>query len=101
MRVKQKVKQNFKANHAQKVKQMPKNGRQKGVNIMRSKINIIGDFDPGGSVWESNPPKTSEKPPDGFEVREAHRDSSAPQKHSIHIRFTERNSMVPRVFRSS
>ena len=33
---------------------------------------------PGGSVWESNPPKACLIPPNGFEVREAHRDSSAP-----------------------
>ncbi len=32
----------------------------------------------GGSVWESNPPETLLMPPDGFEVREAHRDSNAP-----------------------
>ncbi len=32
----------------------------------------------GGSVWESNPPKTLLTPPNGFEVRKAHRDSSAP-----------------------
>ena len=32
----------------------------------------------GGSAWESNPPKTLKCPPDGFEVREAHRDLSAP-----------------------
>ena len=32
----------------------------------------------GGSVWESNPPKTLLVPPDGFEVREAHRNLSAP-----------------------
>jgi transcriptional regulator with XRE-family HTH domain len=32
----------------------------------------------GGSVWGSNPPKTLSMPPDGFEVREAHRDSNAP-----------------------
>ena len=32
----------------------------------------------GGSVWESNPPKTLLMPPNGFEVREAHRDLSAP-----------------------
>jgi len=32
----------------------------------------------GGSVWESNPPKTLLMPPDGFEVREAHRGSYAP-----------------------
>ena len=32
----------------------------------------------GGSAWESNPPKTLLMPPNGFEVREAHRDSSAP-----------------------
>ena len=31
----------------------------------------------GGSAWESNPPKAF-IPPNGFEVREAHRDSSAP-----------------------
>jgi len=31
----------------------------------------------GGSAWESNPPETF-VPPDGFEVREAHRDSTAP-----------------------
>ena len=33
---------------------------------------------PGGSVWESNPPKACLIPPNGFEVREAHRDSFAP-----------------------
>jgi hypothetical protein len=33
----------------------------------------------GGSAWESNPPKTALLPPNGFEVREAHRDSSAPR----------------------
>jgi len=32
----------------------------------------------GGSAWESNPPKTLLMPPNGFEVREAHRDPSAP-----------------------
>jgi len=32
----------------------------------------------GGSAWESNPPKTLLMPPNGFEVREAHRDLSAP-----------------------
>jgi len=32
----------------------------------------------GGSAWESNPPKTLLTPPNGVEVREAHRDSSAP-----------------------
>ena len=32
----------------------------------------------GGSVWGSNPPETFLMPPDGFEVREAHRDSNAP-----------------------
>ena len=32
----------------------------------------------GGSAWESNPPKALLMPPDGFEVREAHQDSSAP-----------------------
>jgi len=32
----------------------------------------------GGSVWESNPPKTLLMPPDGFEVREAHRNLNAP-----------------------
>ena len=32
----------------------------------------------GGGAWESNPPETLTTPPDGFEVREAHRDLSAP-----------------------
>ena len=32
----------------------------------------------GGSAWESNPPETLLMPPDEFEVREAHRDLSAP-----------------------
>jgi len=32
----------------------------------------------GGSGWESNPPKTLLMPHDAFEVREAHRDSTAP-----------------------
>jgi len=34
----------------------------------------------GGSVWGSNPPETLIMPPDGFEVREAHRDLNAPSK---------------------
>ena len=34
--------------------------------------------DTGGSAWESNPPRTLLTPPNGVEVREAHRDSSAP-----------------------
>jgi hypothetical protein len=37
----------------------------------------------GGSAWESNPPGTRKVPPNGFEVREAHRDLSAPPKRSI------------------
>ncbi len=41
----------------------------------------------GGSAWESNPPKTLLMPPDGFEVREAHRDSSAPLPH-MRIKYT-------------
>ena len=32
----------------------------------------------GGSAWGSNPPETCLMPPNGFEVRGAHRDSSAP-----------------------
>ena len=32
----------------------------------------------GGGVWESNPPKTLLTSLNGVEVREAHRDSSAP-----------------------
>ena len=32
----------------------------------------------GGSAWESNPPKALQVPPAGFEVREAHRDPTAP-----------------------
>ena len=32
----------------------------------------------GEGAWESNPPKTLFMPPNGVEVREAHRDSSAP-----------------------
>ncbi len=34
----------------------------------------------GGSVWESNPPKTLLVPPNGFEVREAHRDLYTPSR---------------------
>jgi len=34
----------------------------------------------GGSVWESNPPKAHQVPPNGFEVRGAHRDPDAPSK---------------------
>jgi len=50
----------------------------------------------GGSAWESNPPKTLLMPPNGFEVREAHRDSSAPypaDRQSIHYPLNERNLM--------
>jgi transcriptional regulator with XRE-family HTH domain len=39
----------------------------------------------GGSAWESNPPKTALLPPNGFEVREAHRDSSAPLNFDIYL----------------
>jgi hypothetical protein len=42
----------------------------------------------GGSAWESNPPKTSSMPPNGFEVREAHRDSSAPESRQVYITRT-------------
>jgi hypothetical protein len=43
----------------------------------------------GGSAWESNPPKTSSMPPNGFEVREAHRDSSAPESRQVYINRTD------------
>ena len=46
----------------------------------------------GGSAWESNPPKTLLMPPDGFEVREAHRDSSAPYTNQVYI--TNENSAI-------
>jgi hypothetical protein len=39
----------------------------------------------GGSVWGSNPPKTLCMPPDGFEVREAHRDLDAPVHQASHL----------------
>jgi len=39
----------------------------------------------GGSAWESNPPKTGLLPPNGVEVREAHRDSSAPVFSFYHL----------------
>ena len=47
----------------------------------------------GGSVWESNPPKTLLMPPNGVEVREAHRDLYAPTATvlSISYQLSERN----------
>jgi len=39
----------------------------------------------GGSVWESNPPKTLLVPPNGVEVREAHRDLYAPSRYHLSI----------------
>jgi len=39
----------------------------------------------GGGGWESNPPKTLFMPPDGFEVREAHRDSFAPSPQTTQV----------------
>ncbi len=69
-------------------------GRPKGTKLARDWVVLELDYNRkesqkevgnekvkqngGGSVWESNPPKTLLMPPDGFEVREAHRDSSAP-----------------------
>jgi hypothetical protein len=52
----------------------------KCLTCSTDKRKVVGNVDDnsGGSVWESNPPKTLLMPPDGFEVREAHRDSSAP-----------------------
>jgi hypothetical protein len=53
----------------------------KCLSCSADKRKVVGKVDIksiGGSVWESNPPKTLLMPPDGFEVREAHRDSSAP-----------------------
>ena len=56
------------------------------VSVKQSVKQVVGGnsvscnpkIKPGGSVWESNPPKALLMPPDGFEVREAHRDSYAP-----------------------
>ena len=49
--------------------------------MMQGEVRLEGWFVtvfPGGGVWESNPPKTLLTPLNGVEVREAHRDSSAP-----------------------
>jgi len=48
-----------------------------GIYDERKKLESVKQIG-GGSVWESNPPKTFPMPPNGFEVREAHRDSTAP-----------------------
>jgi len=73
-----KVKQNIKANHVQNVKHLLKfdDKNTKGSGGIATRVKR--DFKSGGSAWESNPPKTLRMPPNGFEVREAHRDSSAP-----------------------
>jgi hypothetical protein len=59
-----------------------KTGQSKGDRQiymeMISKIRQSDKQKTGGSVWESNPPKTLLMPPNGFEVREAHRNSDAP-----------------------
>jgi len=49
------------------------------VMELLTKINENVNQKSGGSAWESNPPKTLLTPPNGFEVREAHRDLSAPR----------------------
>ena len=54
-----------------------KNGNRPPSQKVISKFNKVISKN-GGSVWESNPPKTLLMPPDGFEVREAHRGSYAP-----------------------
>ena len=43
----------------------------------------------GGSAWESNPPKTILMPPNGFEVREAHRDSTAPSLYAALVPYLQ------------
>ena len=52
---------------------------QKVISSLDSKMISTLKQNGGGSVWGSNPPKTLSMPPDGFEVREAHRDSNAPK----------------------
>ena len=52
----------------------------------------------GGSAWESNPPKALFMPPNGFEVREAHRDSSAPNHISNKVYITSIKSAMKRFF---
>ena len=55
-----------------------KSGKRPISQKVISKLKEIDKQKTGGSVWESNPPKTLHMPPDGFEVREAHRDPNAP-----------------------
>lgn len=54
--------------------------KQNRKKTSKSRHNITSKFERGGSVWESNPPKTLLMPPNGVEVREAHRDSNAPKQ---------------------
>jgi len=48
----------------------------------------------GGSAWESNPPKTFLMPPNGVEVRGAHRDSSAPSLEANQVYSTNLMSAI-------
>jgi transcriptional regulator with XRE-family HTH domain len=57
-----------------------KHGKRPPSKKVVSKMISNSGFNRGGSVWGSNPPKTLCMPPDGFEVREAHRDLDAPLK---------------------
>jgi hypothetical protein len=60
----------------------------------RGALGVI-KLESGGSAWESNPPKTRSVPPDGFEVRGAHRDSSAPPRNiAIHYTMLERDVKI-------
>ena len=68
------VKQKSTAKHAQKVKQ--------------TSVKQTVKQNTGGSVWESNPPKTLLVPPNGFEVREAHRDLYAPTYYNFKYKLS-------------
>jgi len=65
-----------------KVKQIVKQSHRKACGKAVGKAGSKKDPESsnsfGGSGWGSNPPETLLMPHDGFEVREAHRDSTAP-----------------------
>ena len=48
-------------------------------SVVGKPVSFVNKSVAGGSAWESNPPRALLAPPNGFEVREAHRDLSAPE----------------------
>src|SRR5579863_896050 len=66
-----------------------KRGIECKLNVVRLSVQHNTRVSSGGSVWESNPPRTgATRPPRGFEDREDHQAPSAPTAQS--------NAFIPR-----